>query len=143
MNIFQSSYTDRLESWATLRSSIVNESLLTQCVEVDRWWQSAPLVRRYLHIHDTQNWPDPWTLLHDNEYCTTARALGMAYSLHMVDVKNFELCEATDEYGDDVIIVACANYTMNWHPNTVVNTPLDKFRIKRTIDITHLLRKIK
>ena len=143
MNPFQLSFPERLREWRDLRELLKNQNLEQQCVRVDSWWQRAPLVNHYLHPNDSANWPDPWTLLSDNEYCTVARGLGIMYTLTLIGVDNHQLCAATDEYGDDIIIVTCDKYAMNWHPNTVLNTPLSKFTIKRTIDITHLLKKIR
>lgn len=143
MNPFQMSFVERLREWNELRASIKNQNLEQCCVAVDNWWQRAPLVNHYLHPHDTEHWPDPWALLSENEYCQVARGLGMVYTMYLLGFNECSLCEVTDEYGDEYIIVACANYAMNWHPHSVVNTPLSKFTVKRTIDITHLLKKIK
>ena len=142
MNPFQLSFPERLREWRDLRELLKNQNLEQQCIAVDSWWQRAPLVNHYLHPHDTANWPDPWTLLSDNEYCTLARGVGICYTLTMIGINNYRMLVASDEYGDDYIIIHCDEYTMNYHPNSVVNTPLDKFTIKQTIDITHLLKKI-
>lgn len=143
MNPFQLHFHERLQAWYMLRHTISLDNLGECCHQIDAWWQRAPLVQHYLHPQDTQSWPDPWQLLSENEYCPVARGLGMCYTLHLVGVQNFELCESVDEYGDEYIIVGCDKYAMNWHPHSVLNTPLSKFTIKRPIDISHLLTRIK
>lgn len=143
MNVFQLSYFDRLRDWIELRKIVADLSLAEKCVEIDKWWQRAPLVNRYLHMHDIESWPDPWSLLYDNEYCLTARALGMAYTLTLIGIHDHKICEATDEYGDDYILVRCDKYLLNYHPGTVVNNILSKFTIKREVDISQLTKKIR
>lgn len=143
MNPFQLNFYERLQSWVDLRSTLRSVDTATQCDSVDRWWQHAPLMQHYLHPLDTTSWPDPWQLLSENEYCQVARGLGMCYTLHLIGRTDFDLAEAVDEYGDEYIIVRCDKYAMNWHPRSVLNTPLDRFRVKRSIDISHLLTKIK
>jgi len=84
MNIFQLPYEARLQSWYDLRIQLTSSDIQTQCIEIDKWWQKAPLVNHHLHIYDMGNWPDPWELLVENTYCYVARALGMCYTLHML-----------------------------------------------------------
>ena len=143
MNPFQLHFYERLQAWVELRKQIQNLDIATQCDSIDSWWQRAPQVQHYLHPQDTQSWPDPWQLLSENEYCPVARGLGMCYTLYLIGRTDFTLTESIDEYGDEYIIVCCDKYAMNWHPNSVLNTPLSRFTIKRPIDISHLLTRIK
>lgn len=143
MNHFQLSYYERLQSWAQLRTQIQNATPQQSCVEVDAWWQRAPLVNHYLHPQDTQSWPDPWQLVSENIYCPIARGLGMCYTLCLVGISDVQMVEATDEYGDDYMLVVCDKYAMNYHPNTVVNNTLNQFKFKKTVDISMLLNKIR
>ena len=143
MNHFQLPYYERLQSWNNLRTRIASAPTLQKFIEVDAWWQRAPLVNHYLHIHDMSNWPDPWQLISDNEYCHVARALGICYTLHLVGIVNYSMVDVTDEYGDDYILVRCTKYLLNYHPGTVVNNLLSKFTIKREIDISALTTRIR
>lgn len=145
MNVFQSSYAVRLNSWHQLRESLKNESLLTMCIEVDKWWQFAPFVSHYLHTHDIKSWPDPWELLVDNTYCSVAKALGMCYTLYLMGITDIEMVEARDRQGTDVVLVLVdhAKYVLNYWPDTIVNNKLNDFSIIRPIDIQPLLQFIK
>lgn len=144
MNIFQNDYETRLQNWHDLKEKIKNQDLKTKCIEVDKWWQQAPLVSRHLHILDTENWPNPWELLVENTYCEVARGLGMCYTLYMAGEKTVEFVEAADVSGNDVVIVLVddAKYILNYWPDTVLNNSLHDFRIKRKINITSLLEKL-
>jgi hypothetical protein len=144
MNIFQADYDTRLKNWYSLKQNLKLLDIKQQCVEVDDWWQQAPLVNRYLHTMDTTEWPDPWELLVENTYCEVARALGMCYTLYMSGVTDIEMVEASDNMGNDLVLVLVdsAKYILNYWPDTVVNNCLQDFRINRTVNIQTLLQKL-
>jgi hypothetical protein len=144
MNVFQLSYEARLRSWYDLRNQIEQSDIKSKCIEIDNWWQKAPLVNHHLHILDSENWPDPWELLVENTYCTVARALGMCYTLLLLGITDIELVEATDKNGEDVVLVLVDNakYVLNYWPETVVNNYSKDFTIKRVVDLKNLQQKI-
>jgi len=144
MNIFQIDYETRLQSWYDLKQSVRELPILEKCIKIDNWWQKAPLINRHLHILDTENWPSPWELLAENTYCEVARALGMCYTLYMTGTSDIEVVEASDNLGNDVILVLVDNakYILNYWPDTIVNNCLRDFSVKRTINIQHLLQKL-
>lgn len=144
MNVFQLDYETRLQNWHDLKEHIKNIDLKEKCIKTDEWWQKAPIINHYLHIFDVDNWPDPWELLAENSYCEVARALGICYTLYMCGENDLKLVEASDELGNDVVLVLVddAKYILNYWPDTVVNNCLQDFTIKRNIDITKLLQKI-
>ena len=144
MNVFQLNYETRLSSWYDLRVRLEDSSVETRCVEVDKFWQQAPLVNHHLHILDYENWPDPWQLLVENTYCEVARAVGICYTLLLLGVENIEIAEATDKMGDDVVIVLVDNakYILNYWPDTVLSNTLEDFKVKRTVSLDNIKRKI-
>lgn len=144
MNVFQLNYDTRLKSWYELRTKLEQSDTKSKCIEIDQWWQKAPLVNHHLHILDSKTWPGPWELLVENTYCTVARALGMCYTLLLTGIDDIELVEATDSNGEDVVLVLVdrAKYVLNYWPGTVVNNCSKDFTIKRKIDITDLQQKI-
>jgi hypothetical protein len=144
MNVFQLNYDARLSSWYKLRSKLENSDTKTKCVEIDNWWQKAPLVNHHLHILDNESWPGPWELLVENTYCTVARALGMCYTLLLLDITDIEIIEATDTNGEDVVLVLAdsAKYVLNYWPDMVVNINSTDFTIKRRISVADLDKKL-
>jgi len=144
MNVFQLNYETRLNSWYNLRSTLEHSDTKTKCVEIDNWWQKAPLVNHHLHILDSENWPGPWDLLVENTYCTVARALGMCYTLLLTGVEDIVLVEATDMQGEDMVLVLVdsAKYVLNYWPDTVVNNNSNDFSIKRHIDVSSIKLKL-
>ncbi len=144
MNVFQLNYETRLNSWYNLRSTLEHSDTKTKCVEIDKWWQQAPLVNHHLHILDSENWPGPWDLLVENTYCTVARALGMCYTLHLMNINDIDLVEAIDMQGEDMVLVLVdrAKYVLNYWPDTVVNNNSNNFSIKRHIDVSSIKLKL-
>lgn len=143
-NVFLLDYESRLRSWSRLRSELSQSSLQNICIAVDKFWQCAPINNHYLHPDYIQDWPDPWTLLYDNNYCTYSRALGMIYSLLLLDTKKIELVEAKDDNSNEVVLVLVndAKYVLNYWPDTVVNNLVTDFEITRTLNINPLIKKI-
>ena len=145
MNIFQSTYEARLQDWFQLRKSVINLPIDKQCITIDEWWQRAPLVTHHLHPLDMDNWPDPWELLSENTYCEVARALGMCYTLLLLDISDVEMVLSTNNIGEDVVLVLVDNakYILNYWPNTVVNNNLRDFKVVSKIDLDKIIKKIK
>lgn len=145
MNMFLThTFDQRLRSWYELRNSIQDSDLEKICIEIDKFWQQTPLVNHYLHPDDIAEWPNPWELLYDNNYCYYARALGMIYTLILLGIKDVDLCTARDYNNIDVVLVTVdrAKYIMNYWPNSVVNTTFTEFTHVKKINIEPLFDKI-
>ncbi len=145
MNVFQLNYDTRLSDWYKLREKLEDSDVKTKCIEVDKWWQNAPLVNHHLHLFDSDRWPGPWDLLVENTYCTVARALGMCYTLLLLDISDVEMVLATNNIGEDVVLVLVDNakYILNYWPNTVISNNLKDFKVVSKIDLDRIIKKIK
>ena len=144
INIFLLDYNTRLREWHKLRENLQESDLQTICVEVDKFWQQTPLSNHYLHPADTPDWPTPWELISDNDYCLYARGLGMLYTLMLLGVENVDFIVAID-YNDEnvcLVLVDNAKYVLNGYPDSVLNTTLSDFASIRKIDIKPLQQKI-
>jgi hypothetical protein len=144
VNKFMGNYESILLDWHNLRTNIKDLNLKNQCVKIDNWWQSAPLINHYLHPDFIKDWPSPWQLLSDNTYCYYARGLGMIYTLLLLGNKNIDLVDAVDDNSNEVVLVLVddAKYVLNYWPDTVVNNHITDFVITRKHDITPLYSKI-
>jgi hypothetical protein len=144
MNVFQLNYDTRLQFWYNLRQNLQNSDIQTKCVEIDKWWQSAPLVTHYLHPHEIDTWPGPWELINDNEYCHLARGLGMIYTLLLLGIKDIDFCLGKDDNSEDVVLVLVHDtYVLNYWPNTVQNNKTTDFTLLTRISIDSLKEKVK
>ena len=143
-NVFQLNYDARLRSWYDLRQTLQNADTKTKCLEIDKWWQSTPIVNHYLHPHEIDTWPTPWELLYDNEYCHIARGLGMIYTLTLTGIKDVDFCLGIDDNSEEVALVMVdrAKYVLNYWPNMVVNINLKNFKITNSLSIKNIITKI-
>ena len=121
--MWQTNFDSRLASWAELRISVQNQPIESALSAVNSWWNSTPWRPYYLHWDDQPNWPDPWQLLSDDVYCDLARALGILYTISMLDRADMADAELVlTEEGDNLVLVAKEKYILNWSPDSVVNT---------------------
>lgn len=143
-NIFLLDYYTRLREWFKLKETLIDQEVSTICVEVNKFWQKVPLINHYLHPADTPDWPTPWQLISDNEYCIYARGLGMVYTLLLLGIEDIDFIDAIDDNNDNVclVLVDNAKYVLNWHPDSVLNSCLSNFTNIKKIDITPLKNKI-
>ena len=143
-NVFQLNYEARLKSWYDLRKSLEDKDVETSCLAIDNWWQFVPLVNHYLHPNDIDNWPGPWELLVENNYCQIARGLGMIYTLNLVGINDIDFCIAIDDNNEEysLVMVNSAKYICNYHPNTVISNSLTDFKVTSHIDMTKINKKI-
>jgi hypothetical protein len=144
INIFLLDFYARLRAWHELKESLQDADLQTRCIEVDKFWQQCPMMSHYLHPADIEDWPNPWDLLNDNNYCDYARALGMIYTLMLLGINDIDFVDALDDNANEVVLVLVDNakYVMNWCPNSVVNTDLTQFKIVQHISTDSLTKKI-
>jgi hypothetical protein len=143
-NLFQNNYDTIFKNWYRLRLSLEDKDIKTKCIEVDDWWQNAPLVNHYLHSDFVVEWPNPWELIAENHYCHIARGLGMFYTLFLLGVQDIEFVEAKDYNNEDVslVLVENAKYILNYWPKSIVNNCLTDFKIVKRIDTAPLITKI-
>ena len=121
--MWPTTFSSRLSAWNQLRDqcSVMEPHLALD--HINTWWFNVPWKPYYLHWDDLSNWPDPWQLLNDNYYCDLARALGILYTITLLD--RADLGDATlvlTETGDNLVLVAKSKYILNWDRDTVVNT---------------------
>ena len=144
MNVFQLNYDTRLQYWYSLRQTLQTSDTETKCIEIDKWWQSAPLVNHYLHPNEIDMWPGPWELLNDNEYCHLARGLGMIYTILLLGINDIDFCLGKDDNSEDVVLVLVQDtYVLNYWPNTVQNNKTTDFTLSTRISIDSLKEKVR
>jgi len=121
----------RLASWNQLRDQCLTLPLESALTAVNQWWANSPWQPYYLHWDDQPKWPDPWQLLSDNVYCDLARALGIVYTISMINRKDTDPTDLVlTEEGYNLVLVAKEKYILNWNPESVVNT-FQEVKIKK------------
>ena len=121
--MWASTFAGRLESWYGMRQKCHALSVESTLITINSWWCTTPWQPYYLHWDDQLTWPDPWQLLNDNVYCDLARALGILYTISLLD--RADLTDATlvlSQDGHNLVMVDKSKYILNWNSDTVVNT---------------------
>jgi hypothetical protein len=126
-------FADRLEAWTALRTQVQSMELEPALAMINVWWHQTPWKPYYLHWDDQPRWPDPWQLLSDDVYCPVARALGILYTISMLDRADMMDAELVlTESGDNLVQVAKTKYILNWRPDSIVNT-FQEVKIRRQL----------
>lgn len=140
--MWHDSFDTRLQSWRILRHTITDCDLVTALTELNNWWSNAPFVTHYLHWDDRKVWPSPWELLYDNLFCSLARAVGISYTLLVVDRPDITDASLVQTENDNLVLVNGGKYIMNWAPGELLNIQSTKLQIKRHLDVGYLLQHL-
>ena len=139
--MWASTFAGRLESWYGMRQKCHALSVESTLITINSWWCTTPWQPYYLHWDDQPAWPDPWQLLNDNVYCDLARALGILYTISLLD--RADLTDATlvlTQDGHNLVVVDKSKYILNWSPDTVVNTS-QAIKIRRQLSQSQIKQK--
>ena len=136
--MWATNYDDRLIEWRSLRDEAQHKNLNDALLQVDDWWQHAPLVNHYLHIDDQANWPLPWDLIAENTYCDLAKCLGICYTLLLLkhkDITSLEIIETQNEF----LVAVNNDMILNYYPREIVNRhTLEDMKVMRVVDAQSL-----
>lgn len=120
---------ERLHEWKEFREKIGQLPIESAIRDTVHLWSYAPYVNHYLDGLNITEWPDPWTLLHENYYCDLAKTLGMLYTLYLSshyekDITQLEIKVYKNPTNGDVFNTLWVNegkYILNLDFDTVVN----------------------
>jgi hypothetical protein len=132
-------YEERLLDWNRLRQQSNNLELPQQLLEINNWWMRAPIVNRTILWDDTTKWPDPWQLLNNSGYCELARALGIVYTLMLLDTPLYTNLKIINNSSDNLVLVDDGKYILNWAVGEMLNTHSTPITtVKNMIDSSEL-----
>lgn len=121
-----STFEQRLAAWNSLRDRVRDQSKSDALAEINAWWQKTPWRAYHLHWDDRQDWPDPWQLLSDNIYCDLARALGIMYTITVLDRDDMQDAELVETEQGNLVLVEGGKYILNWGRDLGLNTNLQQ-----------------
>lgn len=136
-------YQERLADWYNLRQAAADLDLEDQLKLINDWWFRAPIVNRVVTWDDPSNWPAPWDLLVNNGYCDLARALGIVYTLLLLDRQLYTDLEIISTGQDNLVQIDHGKYILNWAPSEVLNinsTPFTVLQRINSIDLASFLQ---
>jgi hypothetical protein len=136
-------FSERLESWAQLRQQCQTLDSAPALIKINQWWFQTPWTAYHLHWDDQEDWPDPWQLLSDNQYCPVARGLGIMYTISMLDREDMQDAQMIEYQSDNLVLVNKEKYILNWDPNQVLNISLGKSKPRRRVSQEEIKQKIR
>lgn len=102
--MFNKPFYDRLRQWRNLRHSV--EISETPFEDVLNFWSQAPISRPCTDPYDSEHWPDPWELIHQNIYCEFLQILAICYTLQLTErfsLSEFEIHITLDKKHDAIV----------------------------------------
>ena len=136
-------FSERLESWSKLRQQCFTLDPESALIKINQWWFHAPWTAYHLHWDDQEDWPDPWQLLSDDQYCPVARGLGIMYTIAMLDREDLQDACMIEYQSDNLVLVAQEKYILNWDPDQVLNISLGKSKPQRRVSQEQIKQKIR
>ncbi len=136
-------FSERLESWAQLRQQCRQLDSEPALIKINQWWFQTPWTAYHLHWDDQADWPDPWQLLSDDQYCPVARGLGIMYTIAMLDREDLQDSQMIEYHSDNLVLVAKEKYILNWDPDQVLNISLGKSKPRRRVSQEQIKQKIR
>ena len=141
--MWKTTYQERLADWFNLRQAAEELPQENQLALINDWWFRAPIVNHLIYWEDQSTWPSPWDLLVNNGYCDLARALGIVYTLQMLDNQLYTTLEIIRTSQDNLVQVDSGKYILNWAPGELLNinsTPLTVLQSINSKDLTSFLQ---
>lgn len=123
MNIaWQLTPSERLKEWRSFRKTIEDEKTKTELYQqVVNWWKFAPIGSIGIDPYDHTDWPDPWELVYDANFDENTIALGMAYTLQLLN-HDCDVAVIQNEKGQVIItVIVDEKYILNYNYGTVEN----------------------
>ena len=118
--MWQKTFTLRLAEWNQLRAECTTLEVDLALERINSWWHQTPWCPYHLHWDYQDTWPTPWEILDDNVYCPLTRALGMIYTIVILELPvKAELVETAS--GDHLVIVNHGEHILNWDATTTLN----------------------
>ena len=101
--MLNSKYENRLIEWRTLRDELEeSEDPLRRCLE---FWDDVPEVRIAADPYNRENWPGPWEMIEENNFCSFVKILAICYTLQLTErfsQSSFEINIVQDRNKQDV-----------------------------------------
>jgi len=114
-------YSDRLRAWHDLRAHASDLDLESAMHAINDWWWQAPMINQSLSWNTIDTWPGPWELLNHDSWCDLARALGMLYTIEMLQRQDIQDLNITQSDQGNLVQLNQGKYILNWAPRTLLN----------------------
>ena len=139
--MWPSQFERRLAAWNDLRNNSA-DNLPALLQSINFWWNQSPWCPYHLHWDDRAVWPDPWQLLSDNVYCDLARALGIMYTIILLDRPDLSKSCIIETDAGNLVQIDHGKYILNWGQDIVLNNNLEQQQIKNIIGYSDIQKQL-
>jgi len=133
--VYNLSYEQRLAAWSAFRESL--ETSADPLQDTIDFYKQFPLVSIHTDPYDKNCWPDPWELIHENEYCDYCIILGMCYTLQLTtrfSGEEFEIHIGIDEGNtQQFYLLVVGDKVLGYDVDTYVNKETALTKIKSQV----------
>lgn len=121
--------TARLKDWRDFRKTLTDALTDKEILDkIAMYWVSVPIVRYYLDLDNPKNWPTPWEVIHNGNFCSISIAYLMLKTLELAPTEKFKNSEIKllwikDLQIEDLLMVLVINskYVLNYYHGEVKN----------------------
>lgn len=138
--MWETTYQARLAAWHQLRVTAATAEPAQALLIINDWWAQAPIVNRTIVWDDPAVWPDPWNLLVNDGYCDLAKALGIVYTIMLLDANVYTDLTIICVDRDNLVQVDAGKYILNWAPGELLNIQSVPGTVTHSISSTELQR---
>lgn len=129
MNSHLLSPDERLRDWKDFRKEVACiDNIEEQLLIVQEYWNKQPFILRYIDIDRPQNWPRPWKMVYNGDYCISAKVYLMEQTLLLADEKRYRPENLRLAYVDNklisdafMILIYDNKYVLNYQYDQIVN----------------------
>ena len=123
---FQQKRDDRILHWRDWRQSLKGKNKFELLQEIATTWAQVPTGPQLIAQDMYKDWPNPWQLISDNYYCDLSIALGMCYSILLLEEQNLFKDVSLNIYKQNnnwvnLPIIDREKYVLNWNIGEIVN----------------------
>jgi len=111
---------ERLKEWRKWRKQVESQDDEDCLQSIVDWWKFTPIGSRAIDPYESTEWPNPWELIHTGNFDENAIALGMAYTLHLMDWPcEVVLLQDMKKQFIGLVVLVDNTYIMNYNYGTV------------------------
>lgn len=135
-------YEDLLVEWVDLREHARTLPIEEALLEIQNWWDRAPISNPYLHVADYDEWPLPWDLLAENAFDDVAKCLGICYTILLLEHKAIKSLYILQSDNYTIVQVNDGQFILNDQPGEIT-ADLSDFSVRYSVDCQVLKNKLK
>jgi hypothetical protein len=128
MNPFLMAPRELLSQWKLIRTELKDKTELEQLQTVLDFWNKAPLATMAYDPEALDEYPTPWDMMNENDWCQNSIAVGMDFTLRlggwMQDRLEIHMIRDYDLSIQKLVVVVDGKYLLNYEYGCVTSLPI-------------------